>query len=113
MLTYILQDKTDDVHANVRSTALLFGEQTKPILTGFSATFLSLLAYAGYLNGQGVPFYAISIAGAAAHLTWQLRGLQMNSRPDCWMRFASNRNLGLIVWSGLFIDYLAKLYSIA
>ena len=100
------------MHANVRSTALLFGENTRPILSAFSVSFLSLLSYAGYLNGQGLPFYAISIGGAAAHLFCQLRGLQMHNRLDCWMRFASNRDLGFIVWSGLAVDYLSKLYLV-
>lgn len=104
------QDKSDDIHANVRSTALLFGEQTRPILTGFSLSFLSLLAYAGHLNGQGLPFYAVSVGGAAAHLAWQLRGLKIDDRADCWMRFKSNRDLGYIVWSGLMLDYLSMLY---
>ena len=33
----------------------------------------------------------------------------MDDRPDCWRRFASNRDMGAIVWSGLMLDYVAKL----
>lgn len=102
------QDKADDVHANVKSTALLFAENTKPILSGFSVSFLSLLAYAGYLNSQGLPFYAISVGGAAAHLFWQIRGMKIDDRADCWKRFKSNRDLGYLVWGGLMVDYLSK-----
>ncbi|CAD6565249.1 MAG: Para-hydroxybenzoate--polyprenyltransferase, mitochondrial precursor (PHB:polyprenyltransferase) [Cyphobasidiales sp. Tagirdzhanova-0007] len=107
---YAHQDKTDDIDANVRSTALLFGSATKPILSAFSLSFLSLLTCAGHLNSQGLPFYLVSVGGAAAHLAWQLRGLKQNDRADCWMRFASNRDLGAIVWSGLMLDYVAKVY---
>lgn len=104
-----MQDKTDDIHANVRSTALLFAEQTKPILSAFSATFCSLLAYAGYLNAQGIPFYMISVLGAASHLFYQIRTLKIHDRANCWELFKSNRNLGAIVWSGIMIDYLMKI----
>jgi 4-hydroxybenzoate polyprenyltransferase len=103
-----IQDKTDDIHANVRSTALLFGEQSKPILSAFSLSFCSLLAYAGHLNAQGLPFYMISVAGAASHLLWQIRKLKIDDRANCWELFKSNRNLGFIVWSGIMADYLGK-----
>lgn len=108
-----LQDKTDDIHANVRSTALLFGDQTKPILSTFSLSFLSLLSYAGYLNSQGMPFYLISVVGAASHLFWQIKNLKINDRANCWELFKSNRNLGFIVWSGIMVDYLGKIALLA
>lgn len=105
-LTSPTQDKVDDVDAGVKSTALLFGSATKPILTGFSASFISLLAYAGHLNAQGVPFYLISVGGAAAHLMNQLRTVDLESRASCWKTFASNRDLGAIVWGGIAADYV-------
>lgn len=42
---YAHQDKSDDVHAGVKSTALLFGEKTKPVLSGFSAGIIGLFTY--------------------------------------------------------------------
>ena len=48
----------------IRSTALLFGENTLPILSAFSATSLSCVALSGYLNDQGLPFYlGVGMAG--------------------------------------------------
>lgn len=93
----------------MKSTALLFGDSTIPVLSAFSVTYLSLLSYAGYLNGQGLSFYAISVLGGAAHLFWQLKGLKINDRADCWMRFKANRDFGAIVFAGLWVDYLAKM----
>lgn len=104
-----LQDKKDDVDAGVKSTALLFAERSRPILTGFSVSFVSLLTLAGYLNGQGPAFYALSVGGAAAHLAWQLRNADLESRESCWEMFKSNRDLGAIVWSGLAVDYALKM----
>lgn len=108
-----LQDKTDDVSAGVKSTALLFGEQTRPILTAFSASFVSLLTLSGYLNAQGPAFYALSVGGAAAHLAWQLRKADLDSRESCWAMFKSNRDLGAIVWSGVAVDYALKVAAVS
>lgn len=93
------------MQAGVKSTALLFGESTRPILAAFSTSFVGLLALSGYLNGQSAAFYAISVGGAAAHLAWQLRTADLETRESCWNVFKSNRDLGAIVWSGLAVDY--------
>jgi 4-hydroxybenzoate polyprenyltransferase len=42
------QDKKDDAAVGVKSTALLFGEKTKPILAIFSAATVGLLLFVGY-----------------------------------------------------------------
>ncbi|GAA5986740.1 hypothetical protein JCM11641_007758 [Rhodosporidiobolus odoratus] len=109
---YAHQDKRDDIHAGVKSTALLFGEQTRPILTAFSTSFVGLLALSGYLNAQGPAFYALSVGGAAAHLAWQLRKADLETRESCWEIFKSNRDLGAIVWSGMAVDYALKVAEV-
>lgn len=93
----------------VKSTALLFGEQTRPILAGFSTAFVSLLAFSGHVNEQGLPFFALSVGGAALHLARQLRKTDLDSRESCWAAFKSNRDLGFIVWSGIAVDYAMAL----
>ncbi|KAI8074144.1 UbiA prenyltransferase family-domain-containing protein [Gongronella butleri] len=103
---YAHQDKKDDVKIGVKSTALRFGEKTNQWLTGFSATFVSMTALAGYMNGQGLPFYMISVLGTAAHLTWQLRTVNYDSPADCWAKFKSNTWTGGILWSGIVADAL-------
>lgn len=44
---YAHQDKTDDIIVGIKSTALLFGEQTKAVLTGFAATSIACLCLTG------------------------------------------------------------------
>lgn len=44
---YAHQDKTDDIVVGIKSTALLFGDQTKAYLTGFAATSIASLQLAG------------------------------------------------------------------
>ncbi|KAF7730175.1 hypothetical protein EC973_002783 [Apophysomyces ossiformis] len=101
---YAHQDKKDDVKVGVKSTALRFGDKTTQWLTGFSATFVSMTALAGYMNGQGLPFYALSVAGTAAHLAWQLRTVKYDQPADCWAKFKSNTWTGALLWSGIVAD---------
>lgn len=121
---YAHQDKSDDVSAGIKSTALLFGHQTKAILSGFSVAMLSLFAVAVrnldpsntmLLNMaatdltdflcSGHPFFTTSLIMAAFHLAWQIKTVDLNSRQDCWSKFRSNIALGAILWAGLLLDY--------
>lgn len=54
----------------------------------------------------GHPFFLLSWLAGAAHITWQVRTLDLNNRADCWAKFSSNRTLGLIIFAGLLLDYL-------
>lgn len=52
---YAHQDKNDDVKAGVKSTALLFADRTKPVLSAFSCGTIGLF---GYSASQSVPVSA-------------------------------------------------------
>ncbi|KAJ7648275.1 UbiA prenyltransferase family [Mycena polygramma] len=103
---YACQDIRDDVKMGVRSTAILFGSWIRPLLIAFGIIFVCMLAVAGALNGQGTPFFAISIGGTLLHLCWQLDTVDLNIPKSCWDNFNSNGRLGWIVWAGLMADYI-------
>ena len=124
---YAHQDKTDDVSAGIKSTALLFGKQTKAVLSAFSVGMLGLFATAvrsldpqipmllntnaaglGELLSTGHPFCCVSLTLAAIHLAWQIRTVDLNSRSDCWSKFRSNVGLGAVLWAGLLLDYCVQ-----
>lgn len=73
---FLLQDKTDDVLIGVKSTALLFEDQTKLWLTGFSALMLSSLALVG-MNSDQMWLYYAGLGCVASHLAWQVHNLQL------------------------------------
>lgn len=98
---YACQDRKDDVKAGVKSTAVLFGDYVKPILSCFAAAFIASLIYAGVTTGQGWIYYAVSVAGCAGHLLWQLITLDTEDPQDCWNKFDSNGYLGYVVFAGL------------
>ncbi|TDL29242.1 4-hydroxybenzoate polyprenyl transferase [Rickenella mellea] len=102
---YAHQDKVDDVNVGIRSTALLFGTHTRSILTGLSVSSLSLISYAGLLNGQGIPFYA-GVGIAALQLGRVLWQTDFDDRPSCWNGFVGCGWSGFWIWMGALGDYM-------
>lgn len=99
------QDKKDDVTAGVKSTALLFGHRTKPILSAFAAANVALLAAAGSAVGAGWPYYA-AVAAGGCHLAWQLAAVDLDNGRDCMEKFVSNKAYGAVLFAGIVADRL-------
>ncbi|KAL4623115.1 4-hydroxybenzoate polyprenyltransferase, mitochondrial [Arapaima gigas] len=104
---YAHQDKADDVLVGVRSTALRFQEWTKPWLSGFSVAMLAGLALTGINAQQTLPYY-VAVSAVAVHLAYQIYAVNINKPEDCWKKFASNRNLGLLLFLGIVTSNLWK-----
>ncbi|XP_035386126.1 4-hydroxybenzoate polyprenyltransferase, mitochondrial isoform X2 [Electrophorus electricus] len=104
---YAHQDKEDDIKLGVKSTALRFQEHTKPWLGAFTVAMVSGLVLAGANANQTLPYYA-AVSTAAALLTHQIYLLDINKPEDCWKKFVSNRNLGLLLFLGIVAGNLWK-----
>jgi 4-hydroxybenzoate polyprenyltransferase len=100
---YAHQDREDDALIGVKSTALLFGDRTKPMLSVFFALAVILLGVAGYLAGAGIAF-ALGLAAFALHLAWQVKRLDIGDPDLCLAIFKSNRDAGLILVAALIVD---------
>ncbi|KAJ1820474.1 Para-hydroxybenzoate--polyprenyltransferase, mitochondrial precursor (PHB:polyprenyltransferase), partial [Coemansia sp. RSA 2599] len=98
------QDKRDDIVVGVKSTSLLFADRTKAVLSGFSASTIGLICLSGYMNGQGMPFYAAVLGAGTAHLVWQLRKVNIDDPSVCWSVFKSNTWFGAIVFGAILAD---------
>ncbi|KAI0796539.1 4-hydroxybenzoate polyprenyl transferase [Abortiporus biennis] len=101
---YAHQDKTDDVKVGIRSTALLFGEHSRTVLSALSFSSLSFITLAGYMNTNGLPFYA-GIGLAGLQLARVLKNTDFDSRPSCWKGFVGCGWAGFWVWMGTLADY--------
>ncbi|KXN86382.1 4-hydroxybenzoate polyprenyltransferase, mitochondrial [Leucoagaricus sp. SymC.cos] len=101
---YAHQDKKDDVKMGIRSTALLFGENSRIIMSGLSVSTLSLISLAGYLNSQTFPFYC-GVGFAAIQLVRVLYRTNFNDRQSCWQGFIGCGWSGFWVWMGALADY--------
>lgn len=97
---YAHQDKEDDALIGVKSTARLFGQNSRSWLWGFAAATLGLLTLGLALSGASAPAFGIALAGVLAfggHLAWQMRQLQIDDPANCLRIFRSNRDAGLIL----------------
>ncbi|MTH77652.1 4-hydroxybenzoate octaprenyltransferase [Paracoccus aestuariivivens] len=97
---YAHQDAEDDALIGVKSTARLFGRDSKRWLTWFGAASVALLVLAvlaAGAKGVSLTLALVGIAGFAAHLLWQLKRFDMDDSAGCLRLFRSNRDAGLIV----------------
>ena len=104
---YAHQDREDDALIGIKSTALLFGEKTKPALAAFYAAAVLLIGLAGLFAGAGVVF-AAGVALFAAHLGWQVRRLDIADPALCLTVFKSNRDAGLLLFAAIVLDGLLR-----
>ena len=100
---YAHQDREDDLLIGIKSTALLFGERTRPMLARFYAAAVVLIALAGFMAGGGFIF-ALGVIAFAAHLAWQVTQLNIDDPAHCLMLFKSNRDAGLILFGAMLIE---------
>jgi 4-hydroxybenzoate polyprenyltransferase len=100
---YAHQDREDDALIGIKSTALLFGARTKPMLAVCYALAVVLLALAGMSTGGGLIF-AFGLTAFAAHLAWQIVRLDIDDPVNCLAVFKSNRDAGLILFAALAAD---------
>jgi len=104
---YAHQDREDDALIGIKSTALLFGERTKPMLTLFYAGVGLLIGIAGAMAG-GKLIFALGLAAFAVHLAWQIRRIDIGDSALCLRLFKSNRDAGLILFAALAIEALVQ-----
>lgn len=100
---YAHQDREDDALIGIKSTALLFGERTRPALALFYGLAVALLGLAFVLAGAGVAAF-VGLALFAAHLARQIVRIDIRDSALCLKLFKSNRDAGLILFACLVVD---------
>jgi 4-hydroxybenzoate polyprenyltransferase len=100
---YAHQDREDDALIGIKSTALLFGPRTKPMLALFYGIAIILIGAAGFAAGAGLVF-SLGLIAFAAHLGWQIVRLDIADPDNCLAVFKSDRDAGLILFAALVLD---------
>ena len=93
---YAQQDKDDDELIGVKSTARLFGADSRKWILRFYAIAFTLILAAGFTEHAGWPFAFVMLA-AGAHMLWQVRQLNINNPESCLAVFRSNRDTGALI----------------
>lgn len=110
---YAHQDKKFDINAGIKSTALKWGNQSKKIFVGLTASQLSLLALAGANAGiLGGPGFIIGGGVLAYRLARMIIDCDLDDPKSCWKYFTANINSGLYFTYGLFFDYMLQVFGI-
>ena len=99
---YAHQDTEDDLLVGVKSTALLFGKNTKTWLASFailSFLFMEASFFLALTPIFSMPLLILSSGGFlfALHLFSQIKKLDINDTKICLKLFKSNKNAGLLV----------------
>ena len=100
---YAHQDREDDLLIGIKSTALLFGENTRPMLASFYVVAVMLIGIAGLMAGGGLIFI-LGLIAFAAHLAWQVMRLDINDSAHCLKLFKSNRDAGLMLFGAMLLE---------
>jgi 4-hydroxybenzoate polyprenyltransferase len=100
---YAHQDKEDDLSLGLKSTAIRFGDQTKPWLAGLFAGAVALWAGAAVL-ASAVFFTYLALVVIAAQFSWQVTTLRIVDGDNCLSRFKSNKWIGWALLAGLCAD---------
>jgi len=97
---YAHQDKEDDALVGVRSTARLFGDNTKNWLVALYGGALLFFAVAFALAAVPMPALA-GLVAAGAHMARQIRILDIDDPDQCLTLFKSNSTVGWLIFLGL------------
>jgi 4-hydroxybenzoate polyprenyltransferase len=100
---YAHQDREDDLMIGIKSTALLFQDNTPKMLASFYAGAVVLIGSAGLMAGGGAIF-VLGLIAFAAHLGWQVLRLNIDDPAHCLMLFKSNRDAGLMLFGAMLLD---------
>ena len=99
---YAHQDKDDDANLGIKSTALMFGEDSKKWVMYFYAGAWTLIFLSFLISGAGI--ISILLLGLpAAHFYFQLKLWDMDDPASSLAIFRSNRDAGLLIFLAAFL----------
>ncbi|PVG03375.1 4-hydroxybenzoate polyprenyl transferase [Serendipita vermifera] len=106
---YAHQDKKDDATVGIKSTALLFGDNTRPILAVFLVASAMCAGWAGLENGQGLPYFSALMTGTGL-LGIKLRSVDFNVPTQCGQYFRYCGYFGWFIFAGALLDWVLLYY---
>ena len=103
---YAMVDREDDLKAGIKSTAILFGQYDRLIIALLQLGCLLSLYLAGLAFGLGLYYNAALVVSAM--LFGYQQYLIRERRPDtCFTAFLHNNWVGMTIFAGVALDYLA------
>lgn len=104
---YAMVDRPDDLKIGLKTSAITFGRFDVAAVMVCYALFLALMAWVGMEMGRGV-FYVLGLLAAAAIIVYHFTLIRGRDRDRCFRAFLHNNWVGLVVFTGLVLDYWIK-----
>jgi 4-hydroxybenzoate polyprenyltransferase len=102
---YAHQDIDDDLSIGVKSTAILFGNNTKYWVASFYLLMTLSLCIFGMISSQKLLFF-LFLFTVFTHQFLQITKLDIKSPKVCLALFKSNQYLGLLICLALLSSYI-------
>jgi len=102
---YAMVDREDDLQIEVKSTAILFGDNDLRIIAFLQLMTLAILWTVGDILAFGWP-YQLSLVAAAGLFSYQQLLIKDRKRDACFQAFLHNHWVGLTIFFGIFVEYL-------
>lgn len=103
---YAMVDRDDDLKIGVKSTAILFGDADKLIVSILKILTLALLIGLG-LQLQLSVWYYLGLVGAAILFVRQQYQVRNRERDLCFSAFLNNHYVGMLVFAGILAHYFS------
>ncbi|MEM7684090.1 MAG: 4-hydroxybenzoate octaprenyltransferase [Pseudomonadota bacterium] len=100
---YAHQDREDDALVGVKSTARLFGAETRKMLWLFTG-LAGILGLMAIVTAGGGLIALLGLAAFLLHLSWQAAVVDIDDPDHCLRLFRSNNVAGLFLLIGLVLD---------
>lgn len=100
---YAHQDRKDDERIGMKSTALYFGDSTKPWLKRFYLASVTMWLYAGILSSLHNVFY-LALLAVGLIFYYQYKNFNPDNSSQCMSIFKNNSYVGLLLFFGAFLD---------
>jgi len=102
---YAMVDREDDLKVGIKSSAILFGRFDRLVIGLLQVLMLVLLWRVGEMAGRGVV-YQVALAGGAGLFAYHQWLIRRRETGACFRAFLHNHYFGMLVFLGLFGDYL-------
>ncbi|MBF0265269.1 MAG: 4-hydroxybenzoate octaprenyltransferase [Gammaproteobacteria bacterium] len=102
---YAMVDREDDLKIGIKSTAIAFGTYDKLLVFLLHLLSLMLLAITGLLLDLKISFY-IGLLSAFIISLYQQWLIKDRVKEQCFKAFLNNNWFGLVIFIGLFLNYL-------
>ncbi|KAL8664815.1 MAG: hypothetical protein Q9168_007832 [Polycauliona sp. 1 TL-2023] len=104
---YAHLDRKDDLKAGIKSLAVLYGDETKPLLWKLLGLMTALLIVGGTTSEMGIPYFAVAVGGTAASLGTLVAKVNLHDSESCWWWFSNGFwSVGGSITGGLLAEYL-------